>query len=161
MKRTLTIFLFLFALNSMAQNRVFDTISFLRGGQLYQILLYTDSMKVNGKWYMSFPGFGTTSTKAARGNHAHSNYEPTITAGTTGQFYGWDKTWRTPTVQSYEIQTANDIENNWTVPFTLKSTSVIIYNGVPLRSTQWSGAGVAILNVSLDTRKYDHLLIIN
>ena len=85
--------------------------------------------------------------------------ERTIHPGSPGQFYSNDKSWQTPTSVTYKIQAANDAENNWSVPFTLKSTSVIIYNGTPLQSDQWSGSNT--LNVALDTRKYDKLVIIN
>lgn len=57
------------------------------------------------------------------------------------------------------IEASTDAENNWSVPFTLNSSAVVFYNGVPLRSTQWSGT--TTLNVAIDTRKYDHLVIIN
>ena len=58
-------------------------------------------------------------------------------------------------------EAAADAENSWSLPFVLKPTTVIIYNGIPLRSTQWTGVGLSTLNVSLDVRKYDYLTIIN
>jgi len=62
---------------------------------------------------------------------------------------------------SWEHEVVNDSENNWTVLSTLVSSTVIIYNGLPLRPEQWSGLGTTTLNVSLDVRKYDYFVIIN
>ena len=38
---------------------------------------------------------GTTGTTVALGNHVHSGYETTLTAGTTAQYYRGDKSWQT------------------------------------------------------------------
>ena len=39
---------------------------------------------------------GTGSTQVSAGNHAHGGvYEPVINAGTTGQYWRWDKSWAT------------------------------------------------------------------
>ena len=61
----------------------------------------------------------------------------------------------------YEINVSSDSENNWILPFDLRSNSIIIYNGDPLKSTQWSSASPAILTVNVDVRKYDHIVLIN
>lgn len=61
----------------------------------------------------------------------------------------------------YEINVSSDSENNWPVPFNLRSSSVIIYNGDPLKSNQWSAVSPAILTVNVDVRKYDHIVLIN
>lgn len=37
---------------------------------------------------------GATGTTVALGNHAHAGYEPTISSGTTSQYYRGDKTWQ-------------------------------------------------------------------
>ena len=141
-KKYLTLFLFLGIFSSvMGQNRVFDTISFIRGGQLWQIYVYTDSMQVNGKWFISFPGFGTTHNKAANGDHTHAPVPSPV--------------------NTYEIEAAADGANNWTVPFTLRSTTTIIYNSMPIGSSRWTGVGTTTLSVILDTRKNDKLVIIN
>ncbi len=66
---------------------------------------------------------------------------------------------QTPT--TYEISVGSDGSNNWTIPFALKSTSMILYNTGYIRPAQWSGSGSTTLTVNLDTRRYDHLLIIN
>jgi hypothetical protein len=54
-----------------------------------------------------------------------------------------------------------DSENNWTVPFTLKSNALILYNSTPLQSSQWSGTNTTTLTVTLITKRYDKLTIIN
>ena len=66
---------------------------------------------------------------------------------------------QTPT--TYEISVGSDGSNNWTIPFALKSTSMILYNTDMIRPAQWSGSGSTTLTVNLDTRRYDHLLIFN
>ena len=59
MMKKLIFFALLFcAAQSMAQNRVFDTITFLRGGKLYKITLWTDSLQLNDKKYLSIPRTG-------------------------------------------------------------------------------------------------------
>ncbi|MEI6574805.1 MAG: hypothetical protein WCO63_01350 [Bacteroidota bacterium] len=71
--------------------------------------------------------------------------------------------WQTATVSSqvWKKEVVGDAENHWSVPFSLNSTATILYNGQPLRSTQWTGSGSTTLNVVLDVRKYDYLVIIN
>lgn len=61
----------------------------------------------------------------------------------------------------WEKEIASDGENNWTVPFSLRSKTVIIYNGTPLRPGQWDGEGSDTLIVNLTVKKYDHLVLIN
>lgn len=61
----------------------------------------------------------------------------------------------------YEINVSNDSENNWNLPFELRTSSTILYNGDPLRSTQWSASSPTILTVTVDVRKYDHIVLIN
>lgn len=58
-------------------------------------------------------------------------------------------------------QVANNAENGWTLPFYLKASSVIIYNGTPLRTTQWTGINTLTLFVNLAVKKYDYLVVIN
>ncbi len=61
----------------------------------------------------------------------------------------------------WEKETATDGENNWALPFTIKFTSIIIYNGTPLRPAQWSGSGSSMLVVNVNVKKYDHLVLIH
>ena len=61
------------------------------------------------------------------------------------------------TVFQYEISI--DAQNNIIVPFTLRSTSLVFYNSQIISGSRWSGAGTTILNVILDTRKNDKLII--
>ena len=90
---------------------------------------------------VSFPGFGTTHNKAANGDHTHAPVPSPV--------------------NTYEIEAAADGANNWTVPFTLRSTTTIIYNSMPIGSSRWTGVGTTTLSVILDTRKNDKLVIIN
>lgn len=46
----------LMTFTAISQNRTFDTISFLRGGQLYKIVLHQDSLLLNNIWYYSYTG---------------------------------------------------------------------------------------------------------
>ncbi len=57
MKKIAILILMLFALSSVAQKRMFDTIGFIRGGTLYKLILYNDSLQINAKKYYSFPGW--------------------------------------------------------------------------------------------------------
>ena len=62
---------------------------------------------------------------------------------------------------NWEKETTADAENNWVIPFQIRPTSVIIYNGTPLRSGQWSGSSTTTLTVAVAVKKYDHLILIN
>lgn len=90
MKRIIIIAFFLASISGMAQIKVFDTIKFYRGGQVYKMLLYNDSMLLNNRWYYSFPGFGVTHVKAAYGDHTHSGLGDSFWAfvsGSTSNIY--------------------------------------------------------------------------
>jgi len=63
--------------------------------------------------------------------------------------------------ERWQIEIRDDSENSLSLPFYLKSTSTIIYNGTPLRPSQWSGSGTATLLLNVDVRKYDHITLIN
>lgn len=59
----------------------------------------------------------------------------------------------------YEISSDNQI--NITIPFKLKQSSKVFYNGVVIREGQWSGVGTNILTVNFSTKVYDFLFITN
>jgi len=59
----------------------------------------------------------------------------------------------------YQYEIGSDAENNITVPFSLKSTTSVYYNGIAIPNTRWSGGGTTVLYVNLDTRKYDKIII--
>lgn len=65
----------------------------------------------------------------------------------------------TGTSSLYKYQLRSDSENEFTIPFTLTSNSLIIYNGVPLQDSQWSGSGTTTLTLSIQTLIYDQLTI--
>ena len=58
-------------------------------------------------------------------------------------------------------EVVNDADNGWSVPFALKNNATIFYNGMPLRESQWTGVGLAVLTVLVEPKKYDKILIIN
>lgn len=59
----------------------------------------------------------------------------------------------------YEI--LSDNQTNITIPFKLKQSSKVFYNGVVIREGQWSGVGTHILTVNFSTKVYDFLFIAN
>ena len=61
---------------------------------------------------------------------------------------------------SWQHELAADAENNWTVSFTLKSGSVVSYNGDELPAALWSGSGTTTLNLTITTYKYDKITVI-
>lgn len=91
--------------------------------------------------------------------------------GTQNMAYAWSHGWvrRIPkdllgyNVSSsslvFQYEFPNDAMNNIPVSFTLTSTTIVFYNGNVIPNTRWSGIGTATLNIGLDTRKYDKLLI--
>jgi hypothetical protein len=142
--KKLTFFIFLLAaITGMGQNKVFDTITFIRGGKLYRILLWGDSLKLNENKYYSFPGFGTTHVKSAFGDHAHSGiYEPVIGIGTTNQYWSGDKTWQTlPSVVSSQWTTSgsNIYYNSGNVGVGLTNPSYKFHVEGTIRATVTSG----------------------
>lgn len=58
----------------------------------------------------------------------------------------------------YETE-LTDAQNNIDVGFNLLATSVVFYNGTAIKNTRWSGEGSQILNLSLDTKLYDILMV--
>lgn len=79
----------------------------------------------------------------------------------TGKLMEANKTTLVPDSTNWEYEASNDDENNWPLPFTIKSNSILLYNGTPLRRNQWGGFGSAILVVNVPVKKYDHLILIN
>lgn len=63
--------------------------------------------------------------------------------------------------KKYKIEISSDSENNLTVPFTLKSTSTVYYNGFVLKDQQWSGINSKILVLNFATGKYSYVYILN
>ena len=61
----------------------------------------------------------------------------------------------------YKYEIASDAENNLAIPFTLKTNATIVYNAMPLRPGQWSGAGTTTLVLILGTKQYDYIQITN
>lgn len=59
----------------------------------------------------------------------------------------------------YEISSDNQI--NITIPFKLKQSSKVFYNGVVIREGQWSGVETHILTLNFSTKVYDYLFIAN
>ena len=64
-------------------------------------------------------------------------------------------------VNSYEIKIDSDDENDWNLPFVLKLSTVVMYNGSALHTDEWSGIGTAILNITINVKRFDQVLIIN
>jgi hypothetical protein len=52
-----------------------------------------------------------------------------------------------------------DSLNSFTPPFPIKTTSIITYNGSPLKPMQYSRSGPVII-LGVNTRKYDYITII-
>jgi len=73
------------------------------------------------------PIIGTGATDAAAGNHTHA-YEPTITAGTTSQYWRGDKSWQTLNATAVGL---GNVTNNAQVKKSASSTSgkVPTWNG--------------------------------
>jgi len=62
---------------------------------------------------------------------------------------------------SFEKEITMDGENNITVPFILKSTSLISYNGSIIGLARWQGIGTNTLTLNLDIKKNDKITIKN
>jgi len=62
---------------------------------------------------------------------------------------------------NYQKYLSVDGENNIVVGFTLTSSAKVYYNGNFLSPGRWSGLGTNKITLSLDTRKYDELIINN
>lgn len=74
--------LILLSVATMAQQRLtVDTILFKRGGKLYKLILYGDSLIINQTKYYTLPGFGSTA-QYLRGDRTWQNL-PTISPADT------------------------------------------------------------------------------
>ncbi|MFZ4523776.1 MAG: hypothetical protein ACOYNC_18885 [Bacteroidales bacterium] len=98
MKKTTLLFalICISALAFTQNTHYFESVTFTGGGEVHQCAFAPTTLTFNNTNYVSFPGFGTTHTTAAYGDHAHPGmYEPVITPGTTLQYWRGDKTWQT------------------------------------------------------------------
>lgn len=57
----------------------------------------------------------------------------------------------------HEITTNN--ENDIAIPFILTDQTTVIFNGSAIKNSLWSGEGTTILNLNLNTYKYDQLIL--
>ena len=72
----------------------------------------------------------------------------------------WSSKPDTLTTYKWQYELPSNFQNSFTIPFKVISTSIISYNGMPLRRSQWSGVGTSTITLSLDTREYDYISII-
>jgi hypothetical protein len=54
---------------------------------------------------------------------------------------------------------SSDAENNITVSFPLTATTKVFYNGSIVPQSLWTGVGTTTINLLLDTRKHDEIII--
>jgi len=90
---------------------------------------------------------------------------------TNKSFYVFNKTIKAPSIQIgsgtisppefYEHEISTDGENNIAVTVPLTSTTKIYYNGTIIGQSRWQGVGGTTLNLILDTKKNDKLIITN
>ena len=64
--------LVMFFASALAQTHTFESIAFTAGGTISQCAFAPTSLTFNNTNYLLFPGFGTTHTTAAYGDHTHS-----------------------------------------------------------------------------------------
>ena len=107
--------------------------------------------KLDVKGTARMTGFELTTTPS-------DGYVLTTSGGASG-IGSWAPQASSP-VGSWQQEVVNNSDNNWTVSFTLQSTSVVSYNGFEIPAGQWSGAGTTTLNLSLITYKYDKITVI-
>jgi len=90
---------------------------------------------------------------------------------TTKSYYTFNKPIITPSItvgggsieasKFYEKEISTDGENNIPVPFPLTATIKVNYNGNLIGQGRWTGVGTTTLNLQLDTRKNDKVIITN
>jgi hypothetical protein len=96
MKKLILFCLLMLPAAVMSQSIVLDTVVFSDGSSIYHVVVYQDSVIINSHTFYSFPGLGTSHSKAAYGDHDHlGTYEPVIAMGSVGQYWSWNKTWQT------------------------------------------------------------------
>lgn len=61
----------------------------------------------------------------------------------------------------FKVDVVEDDVRSISIPFIIKSTVVVFYNGVPLKDSQWEGIGNTTLILNIDTKKNDNILLIN
>ena len=61
----------------------------------------------------------------------------------------------------FEKEITSDGENNITIPFVLKSTTLVSYNGSIIGLARWQGIGTNTLILNLDIKKNDKIIIKN
>jgi len=61
----------------------------------------------------------------------------------------------------FEHEISTDGENNITIPFVLKSTTLVSYNGSIIGLARWQGIGTNTLTLNFTIKKYDQIIIKN
>ncbi len=64
--------LVMFVASALAQTHTFESIAFTAGGTISQCAFAPTSLTFNNTNYLVFPGFGTTHTTSAYGDHTHA-----------------------------------------------------------------------------------------
>jgi len=111
---------------------------------------------------VSFPGFGTTHTLAANGDHSHN--ASAITQDASNRFVtdteksAW--TAKQEALAFFEQSVSNGVYT-YSLPFTLKSTAQVFYNGYLLNNSRWTGWGTTSITLYIDPKLYDVLKIQN
>ncbi|MDP1624116.1 MAG: hypothetical protein Q8M08_17470 [Bacteroidales bacterium] len=77
----LSLALILISVVGCSQSTTFKSISFVDGGSISQCAFAPTNLTFNNVNYVSFPGFGTTGTTAAYGNHTHADTSPWTVVG--------------------------------------------------------------------------------
>jgi hypothetical protein len=61
----------------------------------------------------------------------------------------------------YEVEVSVEGQTSYTIPFTLRSKTMVYYNGILLRSSQWFGVGTTYITIGVETRINDYIKIQN
>ncbi|MCX6305539.1 MAG: hypothetical protein NT040_11275 [Bacteroidetes bacterium] len=99
------LFAFLLALTVFTcsgQFHMFNGISFSQGGELYQCAFAPSTITFNNTPYLAFPGFGTTHSVAAYGDHSH----PSTYVTPADQILHWDGSKYLPYAAKYVVAPA-------------------------------------------------------
>ena len=80
------------------------------------------------------------------------------TATNAGTIYAYIENRTTP---SYNIDVSVDGENNFTIPFTIKTGASVFFEGQIIKESKWSGEGTTTLTISAPTYKHNIIIVKN
>jgi hypothetical protein len=136
-----------------SQTHLFKSISFTEGGEIHQCAFAPTNLTMNGYNYVSFPGFGTTHSTAAYGDHVHTLACYWLANGTS-LYYNAGNIGIGLSNPSNKLEViGNSRFSSSTTPLTVSSSGGSSYYGIFAENTVSGGTAICGSGASIGTSK--------